>query len=75
LLARGAPAASASPVPALTAAGTAAGTGRAPVRRNLSATPRPATTEAAAPAVAETVPAPAAQASAPAVSSEAAPEG
>jgi hypothetical protein len=71
LLARGAPAANASPVPALTAAGTQ----RAPVRRNLSATPRPATTEAAAPAVAETVPAPAAEAPAPAASSEAAPEG
>lgn len=75
LLARGAPAASGSPAPSLTAAGTAAGTGRAPVRRNLSATPRPAASEAAAPAVVETVPPPAAEAPAPAAGTAQAPQG
>ncbi len=75
LLARGAPAATASPVPALTAAGPQ----RAPVRRNLSATPRPAApaapAETAAPAVAETVPAPAAEAPAPVASAGETPQG
>lgn len=74
LLARAAPAAApaAAPTSALTAAGTPP---RAPVRRNLAATPRPAASEAAAPAVVEAAPAPAAEAPAPAASAAEAPQG
>ncbi|MFN3865041.1 MAG: helix-turn-helix domain-containing protein [Erythrobacter sp.] len=76
LLARDASAVAGSPAPALSAAGAQ----RAPLRRNLSATPRPASPAAASPAalpaVTETVPAAAAaEASAPAASAAGAPEG
>ncbi|MFN4019689.1 MAG: RodZ domain-containing protein [Erythrobacter sp.] len=74
LLARDDPAVRASPAPALSAAKPQ----RPPLRRNLSAPPRPTApanpTQATAPAMAETVPAAAAEAPVPAASIDAAPQ-